>query len=45
MPREIIKMATEKNVIVLGIRAVAAGSLCDSLDRELQMDSPEQVDW
>lgn len=45
MPRDIIRIARRNNIPVLGIRAVAAGSLCDTMDRSLAMDVPEQLDW
>jgi aryl-alcohol dehydrogenase-like predicted oxidoreductase len=44
-PRKIIQAAVDSGVIVLGIRAVGAGSLCDEIDRELPCDTPEQIDW
>lgn len=44
-PREIIAAADRNGVGVMGIRAVAAGSLTASLDRELPAESPEQRDF
>ena len=44
-PREILAAAAARGVTVLGIRAVAGGSLCDTMDRELEVDTPEHVDW
>lgn len=44
-PREIIASAARNGVGVMGIRAVAAGSLTDSLDRQLPPESPERRDF
>jgi aryl-alcohol dehydrogenase-like predicted oxidoreductase len=44
-PREVIAAAGSHGVGVMGIRAVAAGSLTDSLDRELDPSSPEVRDF
>ncbi|MBE0610093.1 MAG: aldo/keto reductase [Dehalococcoidia bacterium] len=44
-PREIIAAAARNGVAVMGIRAVAAGSLTSALDRELPAESPEGVDF
>ena len=44
-PREIIAAAAANGVGVMGIRAVAAGSLTDTLDRELPSDGPEWRDF
>lgn len=44
-PREIIAAADRNGVGVMGIRAVAAGSLTASLDRELPAESPEKRDF
>lgn len=44
-PREIIAAAERTGVGVMGIRAVAAGSLTDSLDRDLPEGSPERRDF
>lgn len=43
--RLIIKTAAGHGCGVMGIRAVAAGSLTDKLDREIKPDSPEQRDF
>ena len=43
--REIIAAAAANNVGVMGIRAVAAGSLTSALDRDLPADSPESHDF
>ena len=45
MPREIMKVAHDNDVLVFGIRAVAAGSLCDTIDRDVPIDSPTQIDY
>jgi aryl-alcohol dehydrogenase-like predicted oxidoreductase len=42
---EIIQAATSNDVAVIGIRAVAAGSLTDALDRELDPRHPAAVDF
>lgn len=44
-PRELIALAAERGVGVMGIRAVQAGALTDALDRELAPDHPAQVDF
>ncbi len=44
-PREIIAAAAENGVGVMGIRAVAAGSLTSALDRDLPSDGPEVRDF
>ncbi len=44
-PREIIAAARKAGVGVLGIRAVQAGALTDRIDRELEPDNPEQLDF
>ncbi len=44
-PREIIAAAHAAGVGVLGIRAVQAGALTDGLDRELQPDDPDRLDF
>ncbi|MGE3075777.1 MAG: aldo/keto reductase [Dehalococcoidia bacterium] len=44
-PREIIAAAAAINVGVMGIRAVAAGSLTSALDRALPEDGPEFRDF
>ena len=45
MPREIMKVAHDNDVLIFGIRAVAAGSLCDTIDRDVPIDSPTQIDY
>jgi aryl-alcohol dehydrogenase-like predicted oxidoreductase len=44
-PREIIVAAHRRGVAVMGIRAVQAGALTDSLDRDLPETHPEMVDY
>lgn len=44
-PREIIAVAQERGVGVMGIRAVQAGALTDALDRELPTDHPDVADY
>ena len=44
-PREVIAAAAENGVGVMGIRAVAAGSLTSALDRDLPADGPEARDF
>jgi aryl-alcohol dehydrogenase-like predicted oxidoreductase len=44
-PRAVIAEANKRSVGVMGIRAVAAGSLTDSIDREVAQDSSEKVDF
>lgn len=44
-PRAVIARASMRGVGVMGIRAVAAGSLTGALDRELPARSPEMRDW
>lgn len=44
-PREFIAQAKRSQVGVMGIRAVQAGALTDSLDRELAPDHPARVDF
>jgi len=44
-PREIIAAATMRGVGVMGIRAVQAGALTETLDRELAADHPEMIDY
>ncbi len=41
----VIREANKRSVGVMGIRAVAAGSLTDKIDREVAQDSPEQADF
>ncbi len=43
-PREIITAARRRGVAVMGIRAVQAGALTDSLDRDLSDTHPEMAD-
>ncbi len=44
-PREVIDVAVEQGVGVLGIRAVGAGAITDALDRELAPDDPVTMDF
>ena len=44
-PRNIIAMASERGVGVMGIRAVQAGALTDRIDRDLPAEHPEMVDF
>jgi aryl-alcohol dehydrogenase-like predicted oxidoreductase len=44
-PRDIIAAAVANSVGVMGIRAVAAGSLTSALDRSLPADGPEARDF
>jgi aryl-alcohol dehydrogenase-like predicted oxidoreductase len=44
-PRSIIAAARENRVGVMGIRAVAAGSLCAEIDRDLPEDEATVVDY
>jgi aryl-alcohol dehydrogenase-like predicted oxidoreductase len=44
-PREIIAAAHRRGIAVMGIRAVQAGALTDSLDRDLSDTHPEMVDY
>lgn len=44
-PRGVIQKAKDEGIGVMGIRAVAAGSLTDSLDRELEPESNEVIDF
>lgn len=44
-PRELISRAKQAGAGVMGIRAVQAGALTDSLDRELAPDSPARIDF
>ncbi len=43
-PRQVIRAAVENGVGVMAIRAVQAGALTGSLDRELPPDHPESID-
>lgn len=44
-PREIIRVANEEGVGVLGIRAVQAGALTAAVDRELSPNNPDRADY
>lgn len=44
-PREIISAAVRNDIAVMGIRAVAAGSLTSAIDRELPPGAPEVIDF
>jgi aryl-alcohol dehydrogenase-like predicted oxidoreductase len=44
-PREIIAAARQRGVGVMGIRAVQAGALTDSFDREIPHGHPERLDY
>ncbi len=44
-PREIIAAAKAAGIGVMGIRAVQAGALTAAIDRELEPDHPESVDY
>jgi len=44
-PREIIRVANEQGVGVLGIRAVQAGALTAVVDRELTPNNPDRKDY
>ncbi len=44
-PREVIEVAVELGIGVLGIRAVGAGAITDGLDRELAADDPVALDY
>lgn len=44
-PREILRTAKEQGVGVLGIRAVQAGALTASVDRELSANNPDRKDY
>jgi aryl-alcohol dehydrogenase-like predicted oxidoreductase len=44
-PREIIAAAHHRGIAVMGISAVQAGALTDSLDRELPENHPEMLDF
>ncbi|PKB65965.1 MAG: hypothetical protein BZY81_08700 [SAR202 cluster bacterium Io17-Chloro-G4] len=45
IPRDIIAAAHQRGVGVMGIRAVQAGALTSSLDRDLAEDHPEALDY
>ncbi len=44
-PRNILRTAINNDVAVMGIRAVQAGALCEAIDRELEADHPEMLDF
>ena len=44
-PREIIDAASARGIGVMGIRAVQAGALTDTFDRQLPDDHPEMADY
>ena len=44
-PREIAAAAQDRGLGVMGIRAVQAGALTDSFDRELAADHPDMADY
>ena len=44
-PRDIIASAQSRDVAVMGIRAVAAGALTDSFDRDIPQDGPHMADY
>ena len=44
-PRDLIAAAADRGCGVLGIRAVQAGALTDSMDRSLRADNPDQQDF
>ena len=44
-PREIIKVANEQGVGVLGIRAVQAGALTAAIDRDVSPNNPDSKDF
>ena len=44
-PRAVIQKARDQSVGVMGIRAVAAGSLTSVIDRSVAVDSREQMDF
>ena len=43
--REILRAAASRQISVLGIRAVAAGALCNTIDRPMKKDDPHYIDW
>ncbi len=45
MPRDLIKVANNAGVSVMGIRAVQAGALTDKFDRDLSEDHPDMKDY
>ena len=44
-PRDLIDLAVERGVGVIGIRAVQAGALTDRLDRGVEPDHPARIDF
>ena len=44
-PRDLIDKANQRNIGVLGIRAVQAGALTDAFDRDIADDSPDMDDF
>jgi aryl-alcohol dehydrogenase-like predicted oxidoreductase len=44
-PRAVIREANKRSIGVMGIRAVAAGSLTSKIDREVTENSPDQKDF
>jgi len=44
-PRDLIDLAVERGVGVIGIRAVQAGALTDRLDRDVEPDHPARIDF
>ncbi len=44
-PRDIIEIANEQGVAVLGIRAVQAGALTAEIDRQLSPNNPDSKDY
>jgi len=44
-PRDSMQVANDQNIGVMGIRAVAAGSLCAAIDRDLPDDEATVVDF
>lgn len=44
-PRDLLAVAAERGVGVMGIRALQAGALTDRLDRDLASDHPARIDF
>ena len=44
-PGQIVEVASSMNVGVMGVRAVAAGALTSALDRNIDENSPEAIDF
>ncbi|HSJ84459.1 MAG TPA: aldo/keto reductase [Acidimicrobiia bacterium] len=44
-PRQLVAMAAQNGIGVMGIRAVQAGALTDTLDRDLEPGHPARVDF